>query len=1032
MESLSVFFLILTTMAFTDSGQSQTIQASMNPVAVGDNVTLSSIPITVGAWTFNGDLLVFIYPGNFMLSKNKTGGMIFNITTSSLTITSARLQHSGLYKIEQMNEFSVQLQLSVQEPISNVTLSAKRTDLVEFNDTAVFMCSVSTGTSLSYKWLAGNSTISSGADVQLSNDGASLTMTKVTRFDMGPYRCNVSNGVGYEVSPSVYLTINYGPSNTSITVMPVKYMYRSGSDISLSCWADSKPTAMIYWMFDEVRLNQSGSQLDLQNVNKNNSGTYKCVAYNPFTMRFSSTSTEIRVMDPVTAAVIHFTSGPAVLNKTFTLQCEVTGPVGIIHWEKDGSLVAPDMRTVFGMDNKTLTLSAVQLSDGGQYQCHAFNLVSNMSSGPFKVQVNYGPMEPTIMGPNVVKSGSNVTLSCNAESVPPSLYRWYFNGEMLSNMSEYMTPSLTKEMSGNYICMALNHITGKNSTASIMLTVVDPIQNVKIEQSNPAIEGNLHTLTCNITGPADHIYWMKDDQPLHSDNRTVFSMDNMTVMFKTLNRSDARHYQCLAINAVGNMSSVSYKLLVNYGPEMPIIMGPSVVKTGDNVTLTCQAESVPVSSYRWFFSGSLVSNMSVYMTPPLREEMSGKYVCEASNSISGKNSSASIMLTVIDPIHSVEIAAPINSAIENYSYNLTCNVAGPADHIYWMKNGELLLADNRTVFYMDNKTVMLSALSHSDAGNYQCMALNAVGNMTSAQYNLIVNFGPETPVVYGPYFGATGHEVVFNCSANSMPPSTYTWWFNNTLVANTSRFIVGPLTFNMSGKYTCMAHNHVTGANSTKATMLTVIGAIESVMIQSNSTPINNENFTLTCAIVGPYDAIYWMKDGMQLNMNASNTNPSPYIMKENMLHFTPLTVQSNGTYECVATNKAIHHKSAKYPLLVIYGPLNVSISGPDSAKNGTPVSLTCSADSQPECDFHWFLNNRSTPLRNGSFINFSATKGQIGNYICVATNPVTNISMNQTKTFSIADHASTIYIPNKGALLLLGLYAFFAPLLSL
>uniref|UniRef100_A0A3Q2QEN8 Hemicentin-1 n=1 Tax=Fundulus heteroclitus TaxID=8078 RepID=A0A3Q2QEN8_FUNHE len=891
------------------SVQSQTIQASMNPVPVGDNVTLSSsIPVTMGAWTFNGDLLVFIYPGGSMLSRNKTDGMIFNTTTSSLTITSARLQHSGLYKLEQLNEFSVQFQLSVQERISNVTLSAQRADLVEFNDTAVFMCSVSTGTSLSYKWLAGNLTISSGADVQLSNDGASLTMTKLTRLDKGPYRCNVSNGLGFKVSPPVYLNISYGPSNTSITVMPVKYMYRSGSDISLSCWTDSKPTAMIHWMFDEVLLNQSGSQLELQNVNKNNSGTYKCVAYNPFTMRFNSTSTEIRVMDPITVVVISFTNGPAVLDETFTLQCEVTGPVGSIHWEKNGHPVAPNMTTVFGMDNKTLTLSAVQHSDGGQYQCHAFNLVSNMSSGPFDVQINYGPKKPTIMGPNVVKSGTNVTLSCNAESVPPSLYRWYFNGEMLSNMSEYITPSLTQEMSGNYICMALNHITGKNSTASIMLTVV--------EQSNPAVEGNLHALTCNITGPTDHIYWMKDDKPLHSDNRTVFSMDNVTVTFQTLNRSDARHYRCLAINAVGNMSSDSYKLLVNYGPEMPIIMGPRVVKTGDNVTLTCKAESVPVSSYKWFFNGSLVSNMAVYMAPPLRKEMSGKYVCEAFNSVSGKNNSASIMLMVIDPIHKVEIAAPMNSAMENDSYNLTCNVAGPADHIYWMKNGELLLADNRIVFSMDNNTVMLSALSHSDAGNYQCMALNAVGNMTSAQYNLIVNFGPETPIVYGPHFGATGHEVVFNCSANSIPPSTYTWWFNDTLVANTSSFIAGPLTFNMSGKYTCMAHNHVTGANSTKATMLTVIEAIESAMIQSNSTPINNENFTLTCAIVGPYDAIYWIKDGMQLNMNGSNT--FPYIMEENMLHFTPLTIQSNGTYECVATNKAVHHKSPKYPLLVI------------------------------------------------------------------------------------------------------------------
>lgn len=94
------------------------------------------------------------------------------------------------------------------EPISNVTLSAQRTDLVELNDTAVFICSVSKGTSLSYEWLAGNSTILSRGGVQLSNGGANLSIVGLTRYDQGPYRCNVSNGLGYEVSPPVYLNIS--------------------------------------------------------------------------------------------------------------------------------------------------------------------------------------------------------------------------------------------------------------------------------------------------------------------------------------------------------------------------------------------------------------------------------------------------------------------------------------------------------------------------------------------------------------------------------------------------------------------------------------------------------------------------------------------------------------------------------------------------------------------------------------------------------------------------------------------------------
>lgn len=92
---------------------------------------------------------------------------------------------------------------------------------------------------------------------------------------------------------------------------------------------------------------------------------------------------------------------------------------------------------------------------------------------------------------------------------------------------------------------------------------------------------------------------------------------------------------------------------------------------------------------------------------------------------------------------------------------------------------------------------------------------------------------------------------------------------------------------------------------------------IKSVTIINNTIPLNTVNFTLTCQVLGLYDAIYWMKDGMILSMNASSTNSSMYRIKNNTLQFTPATVQNNGTYRCVAVNKAAHHPSPDYILRV-------------------------------------------------------------------------------------------------------------------
>lgn len=77
-------------------------------------------------------------------------------------------------------------------------------------------------------------------------------------------------------------------------------------------------------------------------------------------------------------------------------------------------------------------------------------------------------------------------------------------------------------------------------------------------------------------------------------------------------------------------------------------------------------------------------------------------------------------------------------AKEGSSYNLTCSLTGLADHVYWMKNGQRLHEDNRTIFYMDT-TLHFNSVGRNDSGNYMCMAINAVSNMTSHPYKLIVN-----------------------------------------------------------------------------------------------------------------------------------------------------------------------------------------------------------------------------------------------------------------------------------------------------
>lgn len=81
-------------------------------------------------------------------------------------------------------------------------------------------------------------------------------------------------------------------------------------------------------------------------------------------------------------------------------------------------------------------------------------------------------MTPVITGPSMALRGTQQILNCSSDSHPPSHISWYFNDTLLATTSQLAIGPLTLNMSGKYICMAVNNVTGKNSSAYTMLTVL--------------------------------------------------------------------------------------------------------------------------------------------------------------------------------------------------------------------------------------------------------------------------------------------------------------------------------------------------------------------------------------------------------------------------------------------------------------------------------------------------------------------------------------------------------------------------------
>ncbi|XP_029600826.1 hemicentin-1 isoform X3 [Salmo trutta] len=1021
MEYPLVWVLILVLLNFTTGVSGQVVVPSMNPLAVGSNVTLNLVPqspINIGTWSYETTAIVIFYPGGSSVSTSYQGRVSFNRSSSELSINSLQLNNSGLYTIQGMEPvLKAVVTLSVQEPISNVTLRANATDLVESNDTSIFTCSVSSGTSLSYRWLNGSSEITASDRVWLGGGNSTLTIVSVTRHDEGPFRCEVINGISNGTSQPIGLNVRYGPSNLTMMVVPEMTIghtaYKTGSVITLSCSAQSKPTESFKWRFNGAFLNEQSPKLSLQNTRENQTGSYACLAYNNVTLQFANINTMIKIVEPISAVSLNRDGKPPILDQSFTLRCEVTGPVDYIHWLMNGQLISLNNRTFFSTGNKTMVINPIQFSDSGEYLCEAFNAVSNLTSMTYKLVVNFGPERPAVTCPDIAMTGHSVTFNCSASSQPPSQFSWFFNGSQVAAGSVYETGQLTLASHGDYTCVAFNNITVRNSTVSKMLTVVETVTMtiVKVIGAQPTLNKRF-SLTCGSTGTVYSIQWMRNGWPLYASNRTDFSMNNNTLTLNSVQHSDNGDYQCSASNPLSNMTSPEYRLIVNYGPEMPIITGPALGETGHSVTFNCSASSQPPSHFSWLFNGSQVATGSAFETGPLTLASHGDYTCVAFNNITVRNSTVSKMLTVVETVTMTIVKVIGAQPTLKERFSLTCDTAGTVYSIHWMKNSWPLYADNRTDFSINNNTLTFNSVHYSDNGHYQCSASNPLSNMTSPEYRLIVNYGPEMPIITGPALGETGHSVTFNCSASSQPPSHFSWLFNGSQVATGSAFETGPLTLASHGDYTCVAFNNITVRNNTVSKMLTVVETVTMTIVKViGAQPTLKETFSLTCETTGTVYSIHWMKNSWPLYAD----NRTEFSINNNTLTFNSVQHSDNGDYQCSASNPLSNMTSPEYRLIVNYGPEMPIITGPALGETGHSVTFNCSASSQPPSHFSWLFNG-SQVATGSAFETGPLTLASHGDYTCVAFNNITVRNNTVSKMLTVVETVTMTIVKVIGA----------------
>ncbi|XP_071382199.1 cell adhesion molecule CEACAM8-like [Centroberyx affinis] len=339
MDSLPLHYVLSVLLTIAGLSHGAGVIPDLLNAAVGGSVTFTTTltppvkPFLSVAWTFvaNGTTTNIITSGT---SDTVEPGYQDRITlirsTGSLELRNLTFSDRGEYSVSIVPDGGAVLtgtsRLEIHLPVSNVVVTPNTTDLSEFNSSVSLSCS-SSGSSLSFLWLNGSSEVSASEGVQLGDRGSTLTIVSVTRYDEGPFTCHVSNPVSNSTSAPVSLSISFGPENTNLTLSPSKEYYEEGSNIILSCSADSRPAALFHWALNGSLLSDTGPELRLNNIHMRQSGNYSCQAHNSKTLRYQTSQPSLVTVLEKGALSTGLSSG-AIAGITIAVLLVVVGVVG--------------------------------------------------------------------------------------------------------------------------------------------------------------------------------------------------------------------------------------------------------------------------------------------------------------------------------------------------------------------------------------------------------------------------------------------------------------------------------------------------------------------------------------------------------------------------------------------------------------------------------------------------------------------------------------------------------------------------------
>ncbi|XP_066100024.1 B-cell receptor CD22 isoform X3 [Saccopteryx bilineata] len=352
------------------------------------------------------------------------------------------------------------------------------------------------------------------------------------------------------------------------------------------------------------------------------------------------------------------------------------------------------------------------------------------------------------------------------------------------------------------------------------------------------------TLTCwlNISCSAYRMKWqwsLEESQP--HELRSVSSTSLTTTAVSTQNQLTFRpqwthhgkNLTCQLWDDTSNMllSQQMVQLDVKYSPKEVtiVIQNPTPIREGDNVTLSCNYTSShpSVTRYEWNLQGSWKDLLPGVRMIQKVAWNAWNVTCAACNLWCSWAPHVNLHVQYAPRDVKVLLSSPRSEIHSGHPVLLQCNFSSsrPTDvRFFWKKNGILL---------KEGRELSFDSITPEDAGNYNCLVNNSIGQSSSEPRMLQVLYAPRRlRVSISPKDSVQeGKKVVLRCESDANPPILqYTWfdWNNQNFHHDDQILTLGPVTVQHSGAYWCQGTNRL-GMGRSPPSTLTVYYSLETI-----------------------------------------------------------------------------------------------------------------------------------------------------------------------------------------------------------